>query len=880
MTEILFARKDEVDAISGGVIFSPTTFGAIGDGVTDDTAAWQNLCQACQVAGGGSIISKPNKTYLVYSNGQTVANPMCRFQNLTYSIDMNGSKFKIGRQFPNNNTLTITGAAAGPGGVVQLTVSNTSGFFAGDRTTIASVGGTTEANGDHLIASVPDSTHINLAGTAFVHAYTSGGTITTNDATIYLLYNKNNQNVYIKDWAFEQQFPITLPTQNFSGTIGIYMDGTGGGYTIINPRATGGQQAIKVFGASTDPIVNSIDGITVLGGSSTNSLYGITFSDNGNNVFVRNFSTEGVDRSYFIYGVINHDVSLISRNATANDVLIGGSSTTMAVTGTGAGAGFLIQLVVPDTTGWSTGDTAIVAGVGGTTEANGTFLINVIDATHINIQGTTFINAYTSGGTITNTTVNRPTENIHINYLVKKRTSVNPVSSYFTINGLGSALGRNSRIANINANVDIDLGGESANSGLAVQIGKSLTTDFFATIENVNISGVLRNAPANAGRLVDIGWAAGAPYTNETYKSIKFENFTSTGSTTRDFRIDYLPIVTAVNGGITLENVSVAGNLTEANTVNKSGQLVALNANFGNGALALGPSWGGLGVYQPTIHTIPIAQGGVAFNLVTMTNGQLLVGATGADPTARSISGDATLSSTGVLTLGTVPVGKGGTGLTAGTSGGIPYFSGTTTIASSALLTHFGPIYGGGAAATPVAMAAGTDGQIIVGQTAGAPLWKTASGDLTISAAGAFTTTPVARFSVHKNGTDQTGIADNTFTQITFGTEVYDIGGFFASNAWTPPAGPIIMLASVALSGTVPGAGNLISVMIQKNGVDFKQTFSNANSAGLGSAYINIDDVANGTDVYTIKAALDVSAGTVTALGSTVQTWWMGHSFR
>lgn len=82
-------------------------------------------------------------------------------------------------------------------------------------------------------------------------------------------------------------------------------------------------------------------------------------------------------------------------------------------------------------------------------------------------------------------------------------------------------------------------------------------------------------------------------------------------------------------------------------------------------------------------------------------------------------------------------VKAGGTGITIGTSGGLPYFSSTTTIASSALLTQFGPIYGGGAGASPIAMAAATDGQLIVGQTGAAPLWKTPTG-CTLSAAGAF----------------------------------------------------------------------------------------------------------------------------------------------
>ena len=59
----------------------------------------------------------------------------------------------------------------------------------------------------------------------------------------------------------------------------------------------------------------------------------------------------------------------------------------------------------------------------------------------------------------------------------------------------------------------------------------------------------------------------------------------------------------------------------------------------------------------------------------------------------------------------------------AGTSGGIPYFASGTTWASSAALTQYGVVYGGGAGAAPVATAAGTTGQVLTATTGGAPTW-------------------------------------------------------------------------------------------------------------------------------------------------------------
>lgn len=68
---------------------------------------------------------------------------------------------------------------------------------------------------------------------------------------------------------------------------------------------------------------------------------------------------------------------------------------------------------------------------------------------------------------------------------------------------------------------------------------------------------------------------------------------------------------------------------------------------------------------------------------------------------------------------GTLPVGNGGTGITTGTSGGLMYFSGASTIASSGALTQYGVLYGGGAGAAPSATAVGTAGQVLTSNGAG-----------------------------------------------------------------------------------------------------------------------------------------------------------------
>jgi hypothetical protein len=50
----------------------------------------------------------------------------------------------------------------------------------------------------------------------------------------------------------------------------------------------------------------------------------------------------------------------------------------------------------------SNGDAVVVYGVTGTTEANGSWVVTVVDANRVDLQGSTFTNAYVSGGTISN----------------------------------------------------------------------------------------------------------------------------------------------------------------------------------------------------------------------------------------------------------------------------------------------------------------------------------------------------------------------------------------------------------------------------------------------------------------------------------------------
>jgi hypothetical protein len=74
------------------------------------------------------------------------------------------------------------------------------------------------------------------------------------------------------------------------------------------------------------------------------------------------------------------------------------------VVGTAASPSGAVRLQVISTAGMSNHDQINVAGVGGTIEANGTWIGNIVDATHIDLQTSVWANAWTFGGTATDVT--------------------------------------------------------------------------------------------------------------------------------------------------------------------------------------------------------------------------------------------------------------------------------------------------------------------------------------------------------------------------------------------------------------------------------------------------------------------------------------------
>jgi hypothetical protein len=72
----------------------------------------------------------------------------------------------------------------------------------------------------------------------------------------------------------------------------------------------------------------------------------------------------------------------------------------LAVTGAANNGAGAIRITVAATASLASGETRTLSGVGGTSEANGTWTITVIDVTHFDLVGSSFVHAYTSGGLV------------------------------------------------------------------------------------------------------------------------------------------------------------------------------------------------------------------------------------------------------------------------------------------------------------------------------------------------------------------------------------------------------------------------------------------------------------------------------------------------
>jgi hypothetical protein len=302
-------------------------------------------------------------------------------------------------------------------------------------------------------------------------------------------------------------------------------------------------------------------------------------------------------------------------------------------------------------------------------------------------------------------------------------------------------------------------------------------------------------------------------------------------------------VIQATSGGTGYSAYTV-GDMLYADTATS---LSRLNIAAAGNALLSGttPSWGKIGLTTHVSGVLQEANGGTGFTafgggiadfLQTPTSANLAAALTDETGTGPAVFADGPTLSTPVLgtpasgdlanctgyptsaLTGTVTVPQGGTGITSGTSGGVPYFSASNAIASSAALAANQIVLGGGAGAAPATLGSlGTTTTVLHGNAGGAPTFGAVS--LTADVSG---TLPAA------NG----GTGQSSYT-------VGDI--LYASSATT-----LSKLASVAAGSYLRSAGVAAAPVWSTTTLPNSATTGDLLYASASNVYSNLAGVATG----------------------------------
>jgi hypothetical protein len=221
---------------------------------------------------------------------------------------------------------------------------------------------------------------------------------------------------------------------------------------------------------------------------------------------------------------------------------------------------------------------------------------------------------------------------------------------------------------------------------------------------------------------------------------------------------------------------------------------------------------------------------------------------------------------------GTVPVANGGTGLASGTSGGILGFTASGTLASSNLLTANAVVIGGGAGATPSALALGTGDQIL-GMNNGA----TAHEYKTIQAAatsGGLTVTHSANAVSIAQIPSRTSIgqwsATNMAANLT-NSQIFFVVGAAAQNAAgsrikMPYDGKVV---GMAVSGSAARTGGTATFHVFKGGSDI----GTSSDVLINGTNTQLHYSTGGTDTFVAGDILDVRVTTSGTWAPTTAEW-------
>lgn len=225
------------------------------------------------------------------------------------------------------------------------------------------------------------------------------------------------------------------------------------------------------------------------------------------NVVLPRIFHSAVGFSYATGQAYNGSASTMYLGASAPQQKLTGDvvTSTTNISGAANNGGGLIRLTVASSASFTTGDTGTVAGVVSTIPVvNGVWKFTVVDATHIDLQGSAFSGAYTSGGTVSRSQVNNIASTAGLSAgMTVVSTSGGQIDLFFPNSPITT-------IASIVSGTSIKLsqaGGASSNGrtfayGYVRQAGTATTANGSANVTAVAISAPTSGASTNTALLM------------------------------------------------------------------------------------------------------------------------------------------------------------------------------------------------------------------------------------------------------------------------------------------------------------------------------------------------------------------------------------------